>query len=55
MPLDFRRDSWTVIADLDYHAIVILVGTNSQLTLSTHRIDRIVDDVGPDLVEFAAE
>src|SRR5258708_14191102 len=53
--LHLGRNSWSVIANLNYNATVVAVGSNSQLSFSAHGIDGIVDDVGPHLVEFAPE
>src|ERR1700685_4814540 len=49
------RNSWTVVADLDYYATVIAIGSGAQFALAVHRVNRIIDNVGPDLVEFAAK
>ena len=49
------RNSRTVIGNLDRDAIVIAISSNPQLPFSAHRVNRIVDDVGPHLVEFAAK
>src|ERR1700676_4793527 len=53
--LNFRGNAGTVVADLDNSAIILAKGSYSQLACSTHCVDGVVDDVGPDLVEFAAE
>src|ERR1700688_412228 len=49
------RNPRTVIANLHHNAIVLAIGAHSQLTLSAHRVNGVVDDVGPDLVELAAK
>src|SRR5580658_1551987 len=51
--LDLGPDSRTVVADLHYDAIRIPISPHAQLALSSHRVDRVVDQVGPDLIEFA--
>src|SRR5208283_6212426 len=52
---DLRRNSGAVVADFHDHAIVLTIGAHAQLAFSSHRVDGIVDQVGPNLVEFAAE
>src|SRR5216683_1380979 len=49
------RNPWTVVADLHHDATVVLIGSHSKLTFSAHSIDGVIDDVGPNLIEFAAE
>src|SRR5271156_3124919 len=55
MRLDFGRNSRAVIGDLDHGAIVLAIGSNSKLALATHGVNRIVDDVRPNLIELAAK
>jgi len=53
--LDLGRNSRTVIADLNHNATVVAISSNSKLPLSAHRVDGIIDEVGPNLIEFAAK
>ncbi len=53
--LDLGRDSGTVVANLDDDAIIVAIGSNSQLAFAAHGIDGIVDNVSPHLIEFAAK
>src|SRR3984893_19267627 len=53
--LNLWRNAWTVVADLHHDATVVLIGSHSKLAFSAHGVDGIVDDVGPNLIEFAAE
>src|SRR6202521_5503034 len=53
--LNLGRNAWTVVADLHHNATVVLIGSHSKLAFSAHGIDGVIDDVGPDLIEFAAE
>src|SRR5208282_3565749 len=55
MGLHFLRNSRTVIANFNHNATVLLVGSNANLALPMHRIDGVIDNVGPDLVELAAK
>src|SRR6266849_9350191 len=52
--LDLRRDAWPIVGDLDQDADVLPGGADSQVSLAVHRVDGIVDEIGPDLVELAA-
>src|SRR5260370_41210612 len=53
--LNLGRNPWTVVANLYHNTTVVLIGSHPKLASSAHGIDGIVDDVGPDLIEFAAE
>ena len=48
-------NSRTVIANLNHSATVVAIGSDAKLALSVHRVNRVINDVGPDLVEFAAK
>src|SRR4051812_21535241 len=52
---DFIRNPGTVVRNLHHYACVFTIGAEAKLTLATHRVNRIVDNVGPDLVQFAAK
>src|SRR5579864_4421899 len=52
--LDLRRDSKTVVADLDHRILTLLARANAQLTFAIHGVDGVVDQIGPDLVQFGA-
>src|SRR5207245_9840361 len=45
----------TVIGDLNHDAIVLAIGSNSKLAFTAHGVNGIVDDVGPNLIQLAAE
>ena len=53
--LDLGRNSRAIVGDLHYCALVIAIGADQKLSLATHGVDGVVDDVGPDLIELAAE
>ena len=48
-------NSWTVIADLNYNATVVAVDSDAKLAFPVHRVNRVVDNVGPDLVKLASK
>ena len=48
-------NSWTVVANLHYYATVVAVGSDAKLAFSVHRVNRVINNVGPDLVELAAK
>src|SRR5262245_37557799 len=50
-----RRDAAATVRDLDHRAVALAAGADRNGPRSAHRVDRVVDDVGPDLVETAAE
>jgi hypothetical protein len=51
----FGRDPWAVIAYLYYHTSIVTVGSDPELALSVHGVNRVINDVGPHLIELAAE
>src|ERR1700693_4621340 len=53
--LNFRGNSWTVVADLDHNTIVLAKGSHAQLAFTPHGVNGVIDDGGPHLIEFAAE
>jgi len=53
--LYFGQDTRTVIGDLDHNTTVLAIGSHSKLAFTTHGINGIVDDICPDLVQFAPE
>src|SRR5690242_15155017 len=53
--LHVSRNSWPVVANFHDYAGIVTVGSHSKLAFAAHGVNRIVDQVGPDLVEFAAE
>src|ERR1700686_1531683 len=55
MCLNLGRNAWTVVANPSHNATIVLIGSHSKLAFSAHGIDGIIDDVSPDLIEFAAE
>src|SRR5260370_40025571 len=50
-----RRNSRTVIANLNHNAIGFTINSHPESAFAVHGVNRIVNDVGPDLVQFAAE
>src|SRR5271163_4421846 len=53
--LHLAGNSWAIVANLNYNATVVLVGSDAQLAFCVHCVNRVVNDVGPDLVELAAK
>ena len=53
MGLQLVGNSRTVIANLNHSATVVAVGSNAKLAFSVHRVNRVIDNVSPDLVELA--
>src|SRR5580704_15545388 len=52
--LDFGRNTVTVVDDVHLHAVPRPRGPNSQFTLAVHGVRRVIDQVRPNLVKFAA-
>src|SRR3569833_1320889 len=51
---DLVGDARAVVADLDpNHVVGFPFGSQRQRAVAVHRLNRVVDDVGPDLVEIA--
>ena len=48
-------NSRTVIANFDYSATVVAIGSDAKLALSVHSVNRVIDELGPDLAELAAK
>src|SRR5579862_8015592 len=55
MWLDLRRDSRAIVRDLYDNAVIFAIGANPQFPLPIHRVDCIVDQIRPDLIQFAAK
>src|SRR4051812_42771507 len=55
MGLHVSGNPWTVITNLNYDETVFSVGSHPKLAFSVHRINRVINDVGPDLIELAAK
>ncbi len=49
------RNPRTVVGDLNHHAIILAIGSNSKFAFAAHRVNGIVDDVGPNLIQLAPE
>jgi hypothetical protein len=49
------RNPWAVIANLNHNATIVAVGSDAELAFSPHGVNRVIDNIGPDLVEFAAK
>ena len=54
MGLYLRRNSWTVIADFNDNIAIFTVNAEPQFSLTAHRVDSVLDNVGPDLIQFIA-
>src|SRR4029077_17395062 len=54
MRLGFRRNAAAVIGDFDEEVGTVTPGPNVDPSSSVHRIDGIVDEVGPHLIKLAA-
>src|SRR5205814_6174919 len=52
--LEVRRNASTVVHDLDDQLIVFQESADANLTGTIDRIDRIINQIGPDLIEFAS-
>jgi len=48
--LHLGRNAWTVIANLNYSATVVAVRSDAKLALTVHRVNRVIDNVGPHLI-----
>ena len=53
--LYLRRNAGAVVGNLNYDTTVLAIGSNAKLAFAAHGVNRIVDEVGPHLIEFAAE
>src|SRR5262245_40922464 len=53
-PLNFWRNAGAVISDFDQDVIGLGRRANPQVALAVHRVNRVDDQVGPDLIERAA-
>src|SRR5581483_9376349 len=51
----FRRDSGAVIANFDHHTPIVAVGPDPELALTVHRVNRVINEICPDLIELATE
>src|SRR5579863_3591607 len=54
MRLDLRRYPGAIISNLYQHAVQFPRSPQPNLAFTLHGFDRVVDKVGPDLIEFAA-
>src|SRR5580700_7822560 len=52
--LNFGGNAGTVIANFDDGIVEFARGVDSEFTFAIHGIDGVVNEVGPDLIEFAA-
>ena len=48
--LYFLGDAWTGVFDLDYDPLAFMPRSQGDFANAVHRIDRIVDEIRPDLV-----
>src|SRR5262249_34025748 len=53
--LNVGRNSRTIVGDFNHHAIVFAIGSHSKFAFAAHRVDSVVDNVGPHLIQFATE
>src|SRR5882724_13047327 len=44
-----------VVCDLNDDAGILAIRTHTKVALATHRVNRVVNDVGPDLIQLAAK
>ena len=49
-----RRNSRAAIADFNHHIVVLAEGSHPKFALARHGVDRVLDDVGPDLVQLGS-
>src|SRR5215831_10128432 len=47
-------DAWSVVVDLDEQLMILAPGAESNFSLSIHRIDGIVDEIRPHLVQLVS-
>src|SRR5215470_379611 len=52
--LDIRGNSRAVVGDFDEDKVVLVRGTDGQVAVAVHGVGGVVDQVGPDLIEFVA-
>ena len=52
--LQFWRNAGPVVLNLNHHPPIIGTGAQDDLTLAIHCVRGVLDQVGPDLIEFAA-
>src|SRR5690606_943248 len=51
----FLRDALAVVLDLDDDVIIAVPGSYDDPAIAPGRIDSVVDDIGPDLIQRVAE
>lgn len=54
MGLYLRRNSRAAIADFDHNIVVIAESSHPKFTLTEHGVDRVLDEVGPDLIQLSS-
>src|SRR5215472_17816013 len=52
--LDIRWNSRPVVGDFDEDKIVLARGTDGQVAVAVHGVGGVINQIGPDLIEFAA-
>ena len=52
--LDIRRNAGTVVHDFDDELIIFQAGADADFPGAIDRMNGVVDEVGPDLIELAA-
>ena len=55
MRLYLGRNSRSVVGDFNYHTVVFAIRSDSKPALASHSIDGVVDDIRPNLIEFASK
>src|SRR5690242_21942377 len=53
MGLDIGRNTGTAVANLDHDTGIILIRAQPKFALAVHGVNRVINDVGPNLVQFA--
>src|SRR5262249_39754414 len=52
---DLRRNARAAVGDPYFHGVAEAAGAHFEHALAVHGLDRVVDDVRPDLVQLPAE
>jgi len=52
--LNLRRDTRTAVSELDQRVVALTARGNDKVATALHGVDRIVDNIGPYLIELAA-
>src|SRR5258708_31773791 len=52
--LDVRRNAGTVVHNFDYQLVIFPARTDANLARAINGSDRIINEIGPHLIEFTA-